>query len=106
MKIHLVEELKANMLVSTDIMMPEQFVPDLNQKTAIVRSYSCSFNLDIEISRVSIQCQVHDQTKATILPYTTQGISIYHLNIPRSKDFFFSQIMLILQFWHTLLTQI
>ena len=42
------------MLVGIDIMTLEQFVLDLSKKTAFISSYSCSFNLDIKIPRVSI----------------------------------------------------
>ncbi len=70
MKIYLVEEFKANMLVSTDIMTPEQFVLDLSKNTAFIGSYSCSFDLDIEIPRVSIQHPVHPKTRVIILPHT------------------------------------
>ncbi len=58
------------MLIGTDIIMPEQFSLNLNKKIAFISSYSCSFDLDIEISRVSIQCLVHTKTRATILFHT------------------------------------
>ncbi len=88
-EIHLVEELKANMLVGTDIMTPEQFVLDLNKKTAFIGSCSYSFDLDIEIPRVSIKRPVHAKTRVTILPHTMQVITIHYLNIPHSRDFLF-----------------
>ncbi len=88
-EIHLVEELKANMLAGTDIMMPEQFVLDFNKKTAFIGSCSCLFDLDIKIPRVSIQRPVYAKARATLLPYTTQVISIHYLNISHSRDFFF-----------------
>ena len=105
-EIHLVEELKANMLVGTEIMTPELFVLDLSKKTAFIGSCSYSFDLDIEIPRVSIQRPVHTKTRATILPHTMQVIPIHYLNIPHSRDFLFQPAMLILHFWHTLLVRI
>lgn len=54
-EIHLVLDLKANMLVGTNIMTPEHFVFDVNKKTAFIGSCSCLFNLDIEIPRQFVQ---------------------------------------------------
>lgn len=46
--IHLVQDLKANMLVMTDIMTPEQYVLDINKKTTFIRSCFWLFDLDIK----------------------------------------------------------
>ena len=53
-EIHLVQELKINMLIDTDIMISKQFVLDLSKKTASINSCSCLFDLDIKIPRVFI----------------------------------------------------
>lgn len=45
------EDLKANMLVGTDIMTREHFVLDLKKKTAFIGSCSCAFDIDIEAPR-------------------------------------------------------
>lgn len=50
-EVHLVPDLKANMLVKSNIMTPEQFVLDLKKKTAFIKSCFCEFNLDIETSK-------------------------------------------------------
>lgn len=49
-EIYLLKKLKANMLVSINIIMPKQFDFNLNRKTAYIKSYSYLFNLDIKIS--------------------------------------------------------
>ena len=88
-EIHLVEKLIANMLIGTDIMTPEQFVFDFSKKTAFIGNWSYSFDLDMEIPCVSIQRPIYAKTKAKMLSYITQVISIYYLDIPHSREFFF-----------------
>ena len=77
------------MLVGTDIMTPEQFVLDLHKKTAFIGSCFCEFSLDIETPQHFIQRSVHAKTGATILPHTKAIVPIHHLDIPRTRDFFF-----------------
>ncbi len=54
-EVYLVPDLKANMLVGTNIMTPEQFVLDLHKKTAFIGSCFCEFSLDIETPQHFIQ---------------------------------------------------
>lgn len=67
----------------------EQFVLDLSKKTAFINSYSYSFDLNIAIPCVSIQCLIHTKTKAIILSHTTQIIPIHYLDIFCFRDFLF-----------------
>lgn len=48
-KIYLVEKLKTNMLVGTNIIMLKQLILDFSKKTVFIESYFCSFDIDIEI---------------------------------------------------------
>lgn len=47
-EVHLVPDLKSNMLIETDIMTPKQFVLDLSKKSAFIGSCFYKFNLDIK----------------------------------------------------------
>ena len=77
------------MLIGIDIMTLEQFVLDFSKKTAFIDSYSCLFDLHIEIPQVSIQRPVYTKARATILSHTMQVILIHHLDIPRSREFLY-----------------
>lgn len=77
-KIYFIPDLKANILVKTNIMTLEQFVLDFNKKTAFIESCFYEFNLDIKILRQFVQQLIHIKTEATILSHIKVIILIYH----------------------------
>lgn len=72
------------MLVGTDIMIPEQFILDLNKRTAFIRGCYFLFDLDKETPQQFVQQWVHAKTRITILPYTQTVVLLYYLDIPQS----------------------
>lgn len=46
-EIHLVKDLRANLLIDNNIMSPESFVIDVKEKSALIESYDMTIPIDI-----------------------------------------------------------
>lgn len=88
-EIYLIEDLKANILVETDIITLKYFILILNKKTAFIRSCFCIFDINIEIPCYFYQYLKYTKLEVTILSQIKQNISIYYLSISHLRDFFF-----------------
>ena len=89
-EVHLVNNLKANILISIDIMRPELVVVDMGQKRDILRS--CNMEVFIEIkfllqSAHGVKRPIHTQ-KTTVVPqHSVLPICIHHLyQVPKDPD--------------------
>ena len=87
-EIHLVDNLRAKMLIGNDIIGPEQIVIDIANKLA--RVGSCYLNIKINA------CQRGQYVRRTVLaqliivpPYSEQLIPVYQPQLPDNRDFFF-----------------
>ena len=89
-EIHLVKGLKANILIGTDILTPEQFVLDLKKGVAVIGS--CSVTIPIASKRhakAAINRVVCLKETMTIPPRSQLRARIHHLNLPEGRDFLF-----------------
>lgn len=90
-EVHLVDELKANLLIGIDIMGPELVTVDMGQKK-VIRG-SCNVEIPIEIktrsrSAQGIQRPIHAQ-KTTVIPgHCVLPVYIHHLyQVPKDRDY-------------------
>ena len=87
---HIVEGLKAKMLIGVDIMGPKEIDISMAKKAAHVGS--CNVDVPIQVhphARNPVSRVVHVRSTVFIPPYSTAAIPIHHLQIPASRDFLF-----------------
>lgn len=87
---HIVEGLKAKMLVGVDVMGPEEIDIFMAKKTAHLGS--CGVDVPIQVrphTRNPVSRVVHVKSTVSIPPYSTAAIPIHHLQMPTSRDFLF-----------------
>lgn len=91
-EIHLVKDLKANILLGTDILGPEQFSIDLGRKEATIGS--CDVIIPINIGSRSttpaVQRSVHLRKTTTVPPHSVMPVPIHRLgDVPKDRDYMF-----------------
>lgn len=88
-EIHLVSDLKANVLIGTDILTPENFILDFKKGVAVIGS--CSVTIPITTRRHSKPVdQVVCLKESVTIPAQSQvQVRIHHLNLPEGRDFLF-----------------
>ena len=88
-EVHLVDNLKANMLIGNDITGPEQFIIDMKAKQATIGSIGASIPIEVRSAKTSLQRLVHLKKTAIIPPHTEMAIPVHNVNLPASRDFLF-----------------
>ena len=93
-EIHLVDDLKANLLVGTDILGPEKIAIDLGKREAFIGSCNVTVPIDIgsrsTASVNAIHKAVHIKKTMIIPPHTVSPVTIHHLgDIPKDRDYLF-----------------
>ena len=91
-EVHIVEELRANILVGVDIMGPEAITIDIGKKTAVIHSYN-GIPIPLSITARSKQClqrSILSQKETVIPPRSVVTVLITrHSNLPADRDFLF-----------------
>lgn len=92
-EVHLVDNLKANLLIGIDIIGSELVVVNMGRKRVIVGS--CNIEVPIEIkfcshSAPGITRPVHAQKTTVVPPHSALPVCIHHLHqIPANRDYLF-----------------
>lgn len=87
-EVHLVEGLKAKMLVGNDILVPEGFVLDLSNKAATISSCDTKIRISLKPRGQFISKRVLAAKDLVIPPWTDTSIEV-NLAIPADRDFIF-----------------
>ena len=88
-EIHLVNNLKANMLLDTDFIEPEKIDISIPNKTAYIGNCNVTTPLEIRTSRIIVQISVHARKITVVPPYTKVILSIHYTTILNDRDFLF-----------------
>ena len=88
-EVHLVDNLKANMLLGNDIIGPERIILDVAKKIAHIGSTGASIPLDVRSPKSSVQRLVHLRKTTVIPPHAETAIPIHNVGLPASRDFLF-----------------
>ena len=94
-EVHLVDELKANMLIGIDILAPEDVSINLSKQEAIITSCAnVHIPLSIETQSGQIQRTVFSGERTVIPPHTRQSIPVHGpkgkpLDLPQDWDLLF-----------------
>lgn len=88
-EIHLVEGLRANLLVSNDIMSPEAMVIDLGKKTAVMGACGVSIDVNARQRGQFLARKLLTNQDSVIPPRSEAMISLVKLPLPNNRDFLF-----------------
>ena len=88
-KIHLVDNLKTNMLVGNDITDPESFSINMAKKHAIVESTDASISLNVRSPKVAVHRLIHLRSTTVIPPHVEMAIPVHNVNLFASRNFLF-----------------
>ncbi len=88
-KIHLVEDLRANLLIGNDIMSPEGFVIDVKGKKALISSCEVTVPIDARQRGQFLARKLLTNQETIIPPNSEAMISLLPLPLPDDRDFLF-----------------
>lgn len=88
-EVHLVKDLKANMLIGNDVLGPEGFVMDLGKGEAYIGSTGVTIPLEVRSAKSSVQRMVHIKQTTVVPPFAEMALQIHHCSLPESRDFLF-----------------
>ena len=93
-EVHLIDNLKANMLIGNDVTGPEKWNMDYIQNQAVIGS--CGVTIPLDIRRRSVTGQpvhkpVHIKKSVVVPPQAEMTIPIHHLagSLPNDRDYLF-----------------
>ncbi len=90
-EVHLVDNLKANMLIGNDILGPEGISIDgANSKATIASCQGMTIPIEIRtLTKGMINKALHARSTTVIPPHSMTAIPIHHSNLPSDRDFLF-----------------
>lgn len=88
-EIHLVDNLKAKMLLGTDFIGPEKIDISIPSKTAYIGSCGVTAPLEVRTPRVIVQTPVHARKTTIVPPLTEVTLPVHYTTIPADRDFLF-----------------
>lgn len=93
-KIYLVYDIKANILLRSDISSLKKFLINLEKKKSLIKSYRISIlnNITFKNNIPAIQRDVHIHKVIPFSYYFILSILIHHFNIPNKWDYLFKLI--------------
>ena len=88
-EIHLVDNLKANMLIGNDIIGSEGIVIDPVKKQAFITSTGATIPIEVRSPKNNIQRPVHIRKTTIVPPHTEVAVPINGTSLPKTRDFLF-----------------
>ena len=88
-EIHLVENLKANLLIRNNIMSLEGFVINVKRKKALINSCKVTISIDTRQRGQFLAKKLLTSQEIVILPNSKAIISLFPLLLPNNRDFMF-----------------
>ena len=91
-KLHIVEELKANLLVGNDILAIKRVIIDLGNKSAMISSCQVTISISARPRDHLVRRKVLVDRSLTIPPESEALVQFVYSNLPDDRDFFFNPI--------------
>ena len=88
-EVHLVNDLKANMLIDNDIIDSEQFIIDMKIKQTTIENIDVSISIEVKSAKTSLQRLIHLKKIVIISSHIEMIISVHNVNLSVSRDFLF-----------------
>lgn len=89
-EIHLVDDLKAKMLIENDILIPEGFLIDLTKREAIISSCKTTIQISTKPKGSFVAKRLRAAKDTVVDPWSNAPIEV-NLTIPTDRDFIFEQ---------------
>lgn len=86
-KLHLVDRLKANMLVDNDMLCIEEFTINLAISSALIRSCVVKININVRQHSEFLRHRALASTPTIISPHLEALVAFQHIELPNSCDF-------------------
>lgn len=87
-EIHIVDDLKANVLIGMDIMVPEKIDILASQSKAMVGSCNMSVPIEVRTRGRPVSHPVHAKKAMIIPPHSQAQLAVHHASLP-DRDYFF-----------------
>ena len=90
-EVHLVDDLKANMLVGVDVLKPQKMTLDFEHNTLTIGSYGVTAAINpVTRAKPHIKRTIRSQKAFTVLPGEVARVPvIFHGELPNDRDFLF-----------------
>lgn len=88
-EMHLVDGLKANILVENDIIAPEDIMIDLANSTTFITSYNVRIAITARQKGQPLRKKSMADIMVSLLPNSEYLIPVIHGTLPCNRDFFF-----------------
>ena len=88
-EIHLINELKINMLLNNDIIDSKQIVFDVTKKFVYIDSIDVFITLNIRSSKIVVQRLIHLLKIIVVSSHAELTISIHNVNLSTNRNFLF-----------------
>ena len=88
-KIHLINNLKTNMLLKNNIIDFENFVIDMIKRQIVIINIDVVVSLNVRSFKLTIQKSIHLKKSVIMSFHTEMTIVVYHVDLFDIKDFLF-----------------
>ena len=88
-KIHLIDNFKANMLLSNDVIESKKIDVSISNKSVYIDSCEVIASLEIRTSRVTIQTSVHARKITVIFSHSELILSMHYTTVLFDRDYLF-----------------
>ncbi len=88
-EVHLVDDLKANMLVGNDLLGPERVTIDVAKKSAYIGSCDTTIEVEVKTARTVVHERIHARKAVDVPLRSKMAVPVHHTAIPSDRDFFF-----------------
>ena len=91
-ELHLVDDLRAKMLIENDIIGPESIVIDVANKKAYIASCGVTVRVSARPRGEFVKRRVHLNTATIVPPHSKVMLQTRSVNLPADRDFFFDPV--------------
>lgn len=91
-EIHLVKGLKANLLISNDIISLKNFIIDIKKKSVFIKSCNITVPIDARQRRQFLTRKLLIGQETMVSPYSEAMVLLIYLPLPNNCDFLFHSI--------------
>lgn len=88
-KIHLVKDLRANLLIDNDIILPEGFIIDIKKRSVLIRSCKVTVPINIRQKGQFFIRKLLISQDIVVLPHLEVIVSLIPLPLPDDQNFLF-----------------
>lgn len=93
-KLHLVDGLKANMLIGNDIIGPEEISIDIAGQTAFISSCGVRISIDAKQRGQVVRRKVLSASPVVLPPQSEMALPVNYSSLPDNQDFLFQPVSL------------